>query len=134
MLEARAVASACGVLGLLPEPFQGVWIVFAPVAAGRAHARLDVVEPLLETRVRAAHARLGIEVEMAAQVRDREQQVADLGCDRVAASRVRARRSSIDSRHDRVRREGGIELAELLRELRAHASHNRPVEPDRRRA
>src|SRR6185369_3943 len=108
---------ARGVLGLLPEPLQGVRIMCAPIATGGPHLRLDVIEPLLEARVRAAHAGLGIEVEMAAEVRDREQKVANLGRDGALVSRT----------------EGGVELAELLRDLCAHAGRVGPVETDRRR-
>ena len=53
------------------------------------HARLDVTEAFLETRVGSAHARLRVEIEVPAEIRNREKQIADFGRDR-AVPRSRA--------------------------------------------
>ena len=59
--------------------------------AGVAEARLDMGEPALELGVGAAQRRLGIDVEVAREIGDREQQVADLARDLVLGAGVESR-------------------------------------------
>src|SRR5690606_41999362 len=79
---------------------------------GPLDARLDVAEARLEATIRAARALLGIDAEMACEVREREQHVAEL----LGHARLIARR-------DRL-----VELAMLLDDFLTLSARCRPLE------
>src|SRR5262245_14379561 len=85
-----------------------------PVATRGAHPLFDITEALREARIGAAHASLGVEAQVAAEVREREQQIAHLGGHGFLVARLR--------------RERRVELRELLADLVANTGDLGPIE------